>query len=363
MNLTCRKSGGHELADLFAWPSRRLEACSTRAYGPSPPTTPTWSTGSGGTTRTRVACGRNRSFRTTRQTELVAWGSWYKQTAAAGLYGDGTLDGDLQVEDTGYFDWSRSGHLSTLYARTRHSTTWFPRGSVQRVTPRATQRPAADEMLPSATRRQRGGGRIASVTLYYKPEATAWPRPHVLAGGVYSARIPGQADATEVLFYLQVVTNDEDQQTIYEPYGSAESDPPTLSGIPDDDERPGTGTPRWSRDRPITSTSRAHRALRPRPAGTDLEDYDDEKQTGLKRCTGRWEMKPWTNIKPGLINVARFRLDRLGDDFEFNPSDRPGAGCCWPMPIKWRGRGQPAGPVPRRRQNRREPADQHRGRD
>jgi len=50
-------------------------------------------------------------------------------------------------------------------------------------------------------------------------------------------------------------------------------------------------------------------------------------------------MKPWTNIKPGLINVARFALDRLGDDFEFNPSDRPGAGCCWPMPIKWRWTG------------------------
>jgi len=232
-----KESGGHELADLFRLALKRLEACSTRRTGHPrrllrpgqravvEPTDPRclW---------------RNRSFRTTRQTGAGGLGILVQADGRRRPLGDGTLDGDLQVEDTGYFDWSRSGHLSTLYARTRHSTTWFPRGSVQRVTARATQRPAADGDLPSATRRQRGGGRIASVTLYYKPEATAWPRPHVLAGGVYSAPIPGQADATEVLFYLQVVTNDEDQQTIYEPYGSAESDPPTLSGIPDDDERP-----------------------------------------------------------------------------------------------------------------------------
>lgn len=276
------------------------------------------------------------------------YGSWYYLPGCNGRVGTLAKTGSVPIGSTGYFDWSRSDTITRQYRRLNHNTAFFPAGSVERTCaageyddPMPNEPVTITYRVPADVQ-----SRVGAVTLYYQIGSGGLASLAMTSddgGQTYTAEIAGQDDGTPVLFYLQVVTTDETPLTMYEPCGASSDTPPTLAAIPDD---PSDSPPGWGHNLQAQGTSYYYRVFEHRhqyAAGFPeliWEDYSGAKAAGLKRCTGTWQFKPWTTIKPALINLCRFMLDYLGSKFHHHPARRGSHGsCCIFLPIIWRWSG------------------------
>lgn len=274
---------------------------------------------------------------------------WYWQTAAIGQIGGRLRGSSHMISPTGYFDWSRSDILPKQYLRLRHDAAWFPQDAVVRACvggesyddPVPNQKVRVTWTVPQAKR-----GKVQTATLFYKAGSGSLLQLTMTTsdgGTSYWAEIPGQPNETQVLFYLRVVSNESPAVTVFEPHGATPDAAPTLADIPADDPNspPGSGHTKQQAGSCYYYYVLHHKA--PYANGFPeliWEEYTGEKRQYLKRCTGAWQMAPWTTIRPGLINLARFCLQYLGNSFQHHPGHRgPAPACCFNMPILWRWTG------------------------
>lgn len=249
------------------------------------------------------------------------------------------------ISSTGYFDWGRTGHLQQQYHRTNHLAAWFPPGSVALSGVDQYGDPQPDTNLTiSWTVPEGKRGKIASAKVVIAGTE------HTMSSGdgiTYSYVVTGASlvhnDRTHT-FYLKIVTNEATPQTICDPYGASSSAAPTAfmpADTWDDDHHPGEDQNAQAKGNSYWFVPFKHQA--PYEHGLPellWQHYSGDKAAGLHRCTGTWQFEPWVNIKPGLINVARFCLDSLGEFFEQSPLLRGNSpGCCFKHPIRFRWSG------------------------
>jgi hypothetical protein len=308
------------------------------------------------------------------------YSEFYWQMAARGSFGL-EMEGEHDYEeDTGYIDWARS--VDPVWAAAR-----FPEGRNSDFFPLTVE--VDDEPVPTVRRTIFGDGnvgdptptdtveviytvppavrdRVSTVTLCWNTASMATPgdtTDHTTAmtlsedGTEYRATMPAQADKTFCSFYLTVVTNDNPALTVYDPPGLADSVydwsyAPTQVSYSDLVERA------YRDDIPEMHEHLGrlgyyvvwlqHAAPYEHGLPELLWKYYDEHndpKAAMRRCTGIWRIREMDEIKPGLINVARWALDKIGLDYQHSPEERgESPACCIDMPMIWRWTGGAAYP-------------------
>lgn len=275
----------------------------------------------------------------------------YPQTATRGKIHGSSRNQFLDIGSTGYFDWSRSDTIPRQYRRVKNHSAYAGIDSTTltfEVTNGGIQSGDQHGDPPSNV----------PITIAFTPilEATrvvlyiqigdndAASHEMTQDGSSWTYELDEQQNKTQVLFYFEIHAMENGAPvTVYEPHGLNRETPPTLSDIPDDieGEQPGQ-----NHNHQAAGSSYYFYVLNHRDDYANglpeliWEDYEGEKRNCLRRCTGTWAFKNWENITPGLINVARFCIDYLGDRFQHDPSLRgPSPRCCFNHNIRFRWTG------------------------
>jgi hypothetical protein len=317
--------------------------------------------------------GYNRNYKPYNKYAEYPW-----QTAARGSYClDYLSEGHTSEPDTGYVDWARSVPLDWAQARfpAGRNTDFFPEFVVindekkpvlertifanNHGDPLKTEDVEVIYHAPAAMR-----ANIETVTLHTRTVsmdgggATDGTISMVLDGDDYKATIAHPAsDRTFCSFYVRVHLNDE--SNVYDPPGlngetldpSAAPDHVAYTDLVRDGFHRLDDVPEMHEELGRLGYYVAwleHKAPYehglPELLWKHYEEHEDPR-AAMRRCTGIWRFEKWSDIKPGLINVARWCLDKLGDDYQHSPEDRGEApACCIDMPIKWRWTGGAAPP-------------------
>lgn len=274
--------------------------------------------------------------------QMERW--YYSQPAAIGKYFSSCLKqgpGNVLNADTGYFDWPRTGPLAQQWIRTLHDATFFPNGSVEFGTTGDYGDPVVgDELVVQWTPPSAVASRVASAAFV----DSAGSHAMTLSAGVWSYAIADsrQEHATARSWHIVVVTSDETPLTICEPHGTASAATAPADFAPTDDGEPPASD---QRDQAAGDSYWYTAFTHVYPYANGLPEllwktFTGDKAAKLRRCTGTWAFRSWSDIRPGLINVARFCIDAIGDWFEHAPHERGnGMACCMQHPLKFRWSG------------------------
>jgi hypothetical protein len=240
---------------------------------------------------------------------------------------------------------SRSGDPRAQFKRAQHSD-YFPYGSVERD--------AGHQVFdPASTFKKFAAWPDAEdvVVRYTVPDGrTATAATLVTSLGsipmtetspsVWEGTIEAQTQGTWVDWYIAAQFADDPGKTHYDPYvgeTGGEEVAPTLAGPVADPEHGRAPNAAYS------FVFYSH--YNPYAGGLpELLDEDEPHTAGnwLRRGTDGYRFDSSENIQPGLINLARYVLDRIGELVEHNPNQRGSSDrsmCCESMPIRWRWSG------------------------
>jgi hypothetical protein len=263
---------------------------------------------------------------------------YYLETGQDGtiLHRDGT---GLSIGDTGYFDWSRSGTQRQQWIVSGPHSSWFPFGSIVRTPAGTCDDPEPDEdvtitwTVPTA----KSLITVTSATLtYYDGSSPPGQLAMVKVDNTWSATIPGAANETVIRWFISIVV---DLVTICDPHGETEEDEPSLVLPADEDPDSWPGN-RLLAKAAGTSYYYEHFAHSGQVYAFPelLWEYFDIPE--LRKSTGTWQFRPWTTIRPGLINLCRWLCDWFGDHFSHDPDVRKyKRTCCDNAPIRFRWTG------------------------
>ena len=223
---------------------------------------------------------------------------------------------------------TRSGDPRLQYAMATHES-MFAEGSVERDSSIDPFDPANDTVevrwTPSAS--------VNPTTVTLKTSVADYAMSKT--GDTWKATIPAQDQGDVIHWYIELVNDEGDPVTYYEPKNPAGGAP--AQRTPPDDPHDRLSDARYtyvSYEHDIGPYGYGFPELIERLGGPD----DDPP--GLRKGTETWKFDSMEDIQIYHINAARFLLDAIGRDTEHSPLARGDPeNCCVFMPIYWRWTG------------------------